>query len=172
MTRAAAVLSLLALAGCRMEMTQQPRMDTYARTTAWPDQATARPLPEGVVARGDLEREAAMRIQPPVTPELLARGQERFTIYCEPCHGATGEGNGMIVQRGFPRPPSYHTQRLRAAPAQHFFDVITKGYGVMYAYADRVAPADRWAITAYIRALQLSHYAALAEVPEAREHLP
>lgn len=155
-----------------MEMTQQPRMDTYARTTVWPSGTTARPLPDGVVARGDLEHEAAMRNPPLVTPALLARGQECFTIYCEPCHGATGEGNGMIVQRGFPRPPSYHTQRLRAAPAQHFFDVITKGYGVMYSYADRVAPADRWAIAAYIRALQLSHYATLAEVPGAKDHLP
>jgi mono/diheme cytochrome c family protein len=107
-----------------------------------------------------------------VSPELLKRGQERFNIYCSPCHGAAGEGDGMVVQRGFPKPPSYHTQRLRAASAQHFFDVITKGYGVMYAYADRVAPADRWAIAAYIRALQLSHYARLAEVPDAREHLP
>lgn len=172
MIRAAALLPLLGLAACRLEMTQQPRMDTYAHTTVWPDQTTARPLPDGVVARGDLAREAAVKNQPPVTPALLARGQEGFTIYCEPCHGATGEGNGMIVQRGFPHPPSYHTQRLRAAPAQHFFDVITKGYGVMYAYADRVAPADRWAIAAYIRALQLSHYATLAEAPEAKEYLP
>jgi len=170
--RAAVLLTPLALPGCRMEMTQQPRMDTYARTTAWPGGTTARPLPDGVVARGDLEHEAAMRNPPLVTAALLARGQERFTIYCEPCHGATGEGNGTIVQRGFPRPPSYHTQRLRAAPAQHFFDVITRGYGVMYSYADRVAPADRWAIAAYIRALQLSHYATLADVPEAKDHLP
>jgi mono/diheme cytochrome c family protein len=97
---------------------------------------------------------------------LLARGRERFDIYCAPCHSRTGDGDGMIVQRGMPRPPSFHSQRLREVPDRHFLQVITLGYGAMYAYADRVPPADRWAITAYIRALQLSRDAEVASLPE------
>src|SRR5262250_2365434 len=97
---------------------------------------------------------------------MLIRGQERFNIYCSPCHSRTGDGNGMIVQRGFPAPPSYHIDRLRQAPVGHFFDVITQGYGIMYSYAQRVEPADRWAIAAYIRVLQKSRNASLTEVPE------
>jgi mono/diheme cytochrome c family protein len=88
--------------------------------------------------------------------EVLARGQERFNIYCSMCHGQTGDGNGMIVQRGFVRPPSYHIDRLRTAPVGHFYQVITNGYGAMYSYGDRIPPADRWAIVAYIRTLQAS----------------
>ncbi len=108
----------------------------------------------------------------PVTRQSLARGRERFNIYCAVCHGATGDGNGMIVQRGFPQPPSFHDQRLRDAPAGHFVDVITNGYGVMYSYASRVAPEDRWAIAAYIRALQLSQHAASADAePNAAKQL-
>jgi len=95
----------------------------------------------------------------PITAALLARGQGRFDIYCAPCHSRAGDGDGMIARRGFPAPPSYHTARLRQAPDSHFYQVITHGYGVMYAYADRVAPRDRWAIVAYIRALQLSQHA-------------
>ncbi|MBN9563367.1 MAG: cytochrome c [Alphaproteobacteria bacterium] len=102
---------------------------------------------------------------PPVTLALLERGQERFRIYCTPCHSELGDGHGMIVQRGFPPPPSYHIDRLRAAPVEHFYDVITHGYGAMYSYANRVQPADRWAIAAYIRALQLSQHASIADVP-------
>ena len=98
----------------------------------------------------------AARTPPPVTPALLARGRERFDIFCAPCHGLDGTGDGRVVQRGFPHPPSYLSGRLRDAPADHFLDVITNGFGVMYPYADRVAPADRWAIVAYIRALQLA----------------
>ena len=109
---------------------------------------------------------------PAVDAQLLARGQERYDIYCSPCHGLSGNGDGMIVQRGFPAPPSYHTARLRAAPAQHFFDVITNGYGVMYSYASRVEPRDRWAIVAYVRALQESQSAKLADMPELRSKLP
>jgi hypothetical protein len=92
----------------------------------------------------------------PITLELLRRGQQRFDIYCSPCHSVLGDGDGFIVRRGFPSPPSYHIDRLRNAPDRHFFDVMTNGYGIMYPYADRVNPADRWAIVAYIRALQLS----------------
>jgi mono/diheme cytochrome c family protein len=95
----------------------------------------------------------------PITTALLARGQQRFNIYCAPCHGRSGDGAGMIVQRGFPAPPSYHTDRLRNAPDSHFYQVISDGYGTMYPYADRITPHDRWAIVAYIRALQLSQHA-------------
>jgi mono/diheme cytochrome c family protein len=101
----------------------------------------------------------------PVTMELLLRGRERFEINCSPCHGRTGEGNGMVARRGFPAPPTFHQPRLRAAPIGHFFEVITHGYGVMYSYAQRVEPADRWAIAAYIRALQLSHDARPEDAP-------
>lgn len=170
--RAALVLLPLALAACKQEMAQQRRYDTYEPAPLWPDGAAARPLPEGVVARGDLVRDAAAANPPQVTPALLARGQERFGIYCAPCHGPSGDGDGMVVHRGFPHPPSYHTARLRAAPAAYVYDVITRGYGVMYGYAARVEPADRWAIIAYIRALQLSRGVELAAVPDARERLP
>ncbi|HKU86877.1 MAG TPA: c-type cytochrome [Casimicrobiaceae bacterium] len=104
----------------------------------------------------------------PITRATLERGRERFDIYCAPCHSVAGDGDGMVVRRGFPSPPSYHTDRLRKAPDAHFYSVITNGYGVMYAYADRVAPADRWAIVAYIRALQLSQSARIGDVPAAR----
>jgi mono/diheme cytochrome c family protein len=102
---------------------------------------------------------------PPVTMALLERGRERFDINCSPCHGRLGDGHGMIVQRGFPKPPSYSIDRLRAEPTRHFYDVITHGYGIMYSYADRVEPADRWAIAAYIRALQASANASMSDVP-------
>jgi len=102
----------------------------------------------------------------PVTRAILERGRERFTIYCQPCHSPVGDGDGLIVRRGFPAPPSFHIERLRKAPDRHFFEVITGGYGVMYPYADRVSPEDRWAIVAYIRALQLSQGAKAAELPD------
>lgn len=101
----------------------------------------------------------------PIDRRTLERGRERFDIYCAPCHSIAGDGDGMIARRGFPHPPSYHTDRLRNAPDAHFYSVITNGYGMMYSYADRVAPSDRWAIVAYIRALQLSQNARLADVP-------
>ncbi len=113
----------------------------------------------------------------PVSAALLSRGRERFDIYCAPCHSRLGDGDGMIVRRGFPAPPSYHTERLRAAPDSHFYQVITRGYGAMYPYADRVTPEDRWAIVAYIRALQLSQHApasllSAAELQRLREQGP
>ena len=161
------LLPSLLLGGCKQEMAQQRRMDTYEQTGVWKDGTTARPIPAGTVARGDLAREAAALAPPPVTAALLARGQERYGIFCTPCHGLSGEGDGMVVQRGFPPPPSFHTRRLRAVPARYLFDVITEGYGVMYSYAARVPPEDRWAIVAYLRTLQLSRHATLAEAPEA-----
>ena len=165
-----ASLSLL-LAGCDLSMTQQRKLATYAPSSLWPDGASARPLPPHVIAQGDVERAEEASTAPPVTAQLLSRGQERFGIFCAPCHGLAGDGDGIIVAHGFPAPPSYHIARLEAAPAQHFYDVMTNGYGVMFSYADRVQPRDRWAIAAYIRALQLSRRATVAEVPDAAEHI-
>jgi|SRR5690242_5410018 len=167
-----AMCAALTMSGCGLSMVQQPKYKTYAPSDLWADGASARPLPDGVVSQSDPAREQAAATPPPATPELLARGRERFGIFCAPCHGVSGYGDGIIVKHGFPQPPSYHSAKLLAAPAQHFFDVITNGYGVMYSYAARVDPRDRWAIVAYIRALQLSRHATLAEAPEAREKLP
>ncbi|TGD94867.1 c-type cytochrome [Methylobacterium nonmethylotrophicum] len=153
-------------------MAQQKRYDVYRRADLWPDGAEARTPPEGTVEQGALAAEAALADPPPVDAALLQRGRERYEAICTPCHGLTGHGDGMIVARGFPRPPSYHDDRLRAAPARYLVDVITNGYGVMYRYANRVAPQDRWAIAAYIRALQLSQGARVAEVPGLAERLP
>jgi mono/diheme cytochrome c family protein len=160
------------LAGCDVSMTQQNKYTTYSPAELWPDGTSARPLPAHVVAQGDLARDNDARNAPPATTALLARGRERFDIYCSPCHGLGGQGDGMVVQRGFPRPPSYLEPRLLAAPASIFYDAITKGYGVMFSYASQVEPRDRWAIAAYIRALQLSQHATLADAPEAREKVP
>ncbi len=168
---------LLALAtGCRPDMFNQPRYNPLSTSDFFTNDAGSRPLVPGTVARGHLAEDPAFYTGKvgtnlvetfpfPITREVLERGRERYDIYCSVCHGRTGDGNGMIVQRGFPMPPSYHIDRLRQAPAGHFVDVITQGYGVMYSYAARVEPADRWAIAAYIRALQLSHNAPLAAVP-------
>jgi mono/diheme cytochrome c family protein len=148
----------VALAACD-NMANQPKRLPY-ELPAGSNAPLHRLPPAGIVARDDKPVPP-----PPVTEALLHRGQQRFDIYCSPCHGRLGDGQGMIVQRGFPAPPSYHIDRLRQAPAQHFYDVITDGYGAMYSYAQRVAPADRWAIVAYIRALQASQDARLADVP-------
>jgi mono/diheme cytochrome c family protein len=156
------------IAGCDVSMTEQRKLSTNSPTSLWPDGTTARPLPAGVVAQGDVERAAVAKNAPPVTEALLARGRERFGIFCAPCHGLAGDGDGVIVMHGFPAPPSYHIDRLLAAPAQHFYDVMTNGYGVMYSYADRVPPDDRWAIAAYIRALQLSRHAPAEDVVRPR----
>lgn len=170
-TLAALACACLALAGCDLSMTQQRKLKTDTPTALWPDGSSARPLPAHVVAQGAVARAAAAKTPPPVTPELLARGRERFGIFCAPCHGLAGDGDGIIVAHGFPAPPSYYIARLEAAPAQHFYDVITHGYGVMFSYGDRVDPHDRWAIAAYIRALQVSRHAAVAAVPDAAEHI-
>lgn len=168
-----------AAAGCRRDMFHQPYSKPLEPSDFFQDNHMAsRPLVPNTVARGHLKADEAFftgkigtnlveAFPFPITREVLERGRERFDIYCSPCHGRTGDGNGMIVQRGFPPPPSYHIDRLRNAPVGHFFDVMTQGYGIMYSYAQRVEPADRWAIAAYIRALQKSHAATLAEVPPA-----
>jgi mono/diheme cytochrome c family protein len=165
------VIAGLALSACDLSMTQQRKLATYAPSSLWPDGTSARVLPDNVVAQGDVARATAAKAPPPITDALLARGRERFGIFCAPCHGAAGDGDGVIVAHGFPAPPSYHIDRLLAAPPQHLFDVMTSGYGVMFAYADRVDVEDRWAIAAYIRALQLSRRATVAEVPEAAEKI-
>lgn len=151
----------LTTGGCGLSMTEQRKYTTYQPSNFWDDGASARPLPEGVVSQESREKEAAEN-PPAITAQLLKRGQERFAIFCSPCHGAAGDGDGIIVKRGFPRPPSYHSEQLLAAPARRLFDVITNGYGVMYSYGTRVEAADRWAIVAYIRALQLSREPKLA----------
>jgi mono/diheme cytochrome c family protein len=142
-------------------MANQPRVKPYEVPYGANKAGAAKPVPHTIARDDALEQPSP----PPVTMALLKRGQQRFNIYCSPCHGRTGEGNGMIVQRGFPRPPSYFIERLRNAPNQHFYDVITHGYGAMYPYSDRVQPADRWAIVAYIRALQASASASPSDVP-------
>lgn len=174
MVRAAPLLVLaavLALGGCDFDMRVQPKFKAQGPATLWADGTSERPLPKGVVAQGDLARDAAAKNPPPVTEALLARGRDRYTIYCAPCHGLSGDADGIIIQHGFPAPPSYHSDALMKAPASTFYDAITNGYGVMYAYAARVSPRDRWAIVAYIRALQLSRHARLADIPDAKEHL-
>ena len=164
---AIAVAALAATLVACDNMANQPKRLPYelpfgAASNRWP----ALP-PAGIVAHDDNPVPV-----PPVTIALLQRGRERFDIYCAPCHSRTGDGNGMIVQRGFPRPPSYFTDRLRQASNQHFYDVIAQGYGAMFPYAERVAAADRWAIVAYIRALQASNSVHLPDVPaEKRQSL-
>ena len=152
---------VLPLAGCD-NMANQPKRLPYELPYGAPGWHWPELPPAHTVAR---DQAFAPPPPPPVTMALLERGRQRFNIYCAPCHSRVGDGNGMIVQRGFPHPPSYYSAYLREAPNQHFYDVITHGYGVMFPYADRVDPADRWAIVAYIRALQASADASLADVP-------
>ena len=170
--------SLFGLAGCRLDMHVQPKYKPLAPTDFFGDGRSARPVVEGTVARGHLRLDEHLYTgkvngQPattfpfPITRKDLERGQQRFQIYCTPCHDAGGTGRGMIVMRGFPPPPSYHIDRLREAPVGHFFDVITNGLGNMYGYDTRVTPEDRWRIIAYVRALQLSQSATLDDVPPA-----
>lgn len=168
-------LGLFAL-GCQQQMANQPRYDPLEASDFFADGRSARPLVEGTVARGHLRLDEhfytgkingqlATTFPFPVTPAVLDRGQERFNIYCTPCHDRLGTGLGMVVRRGYRQPPSYHIERLRSAPAGHFFDVMTRGFGAMPDYAAQIPPRDRWAIAAYIRALQLSQSATLDDVP-------
>lgn len=173
---AVCLVLLLTLGACRHDMYDQPRYKPLAGSAFFADNRSARIPPPGTVPRGHLDADPAFyegqvngtlvtQFPLPVTPELLARGRQRFNIYCAPCHSRLGDGNGMIVQRGYTRPPTFHQDRLRTAPDGHFFDVITNGWGAMPDYAAQVTPRDRWAIIAYIRALQLSQNAPLADVP-------
>jgi len=162
--------------GCRQDMHDQPKYKPLRKSDFFPDGRSARPLLEGTVARGSLREDAALytgkvgndfiaEIPVKVTAELLRRGRTQFEAFCSPCHGRTGMGDGMIVRRGFKRPSSYHVDRLRAMPIGYFFDVMTNGYGAMSDYASQVPVRDRWAIAAYIRTLQLSQHAPVADVP-------
>jgi len=170
-----AVAALMLLAGCRADMQNQPYKRPLAESDFFADKRSARPLVEGTVARGNeradtyfytgkIGKDDGNYMPFPVTEQVLQRGQQRFNIYCSPCHGEAGDGNGMIVQRGLKRPPSYHNERLRKAPIGYFFDVMTNGFGAMLDYSQQVKPEDRWAIAAYIRALQLSQGATRADV--------
>jgi len=165
-------------AGCRQDMHDQPKYVPLRQSAFFNDARSARPLVEGTVARGQLREddllytgkvkgEDATLFPMRVDETLMARGQQRFNIYCAPCHGRTGQGDGMVVRRGYRRPPSIHQDRLRNAPVGHFFDVMTNGFGAMPDYAAQIKAEDRWAIVAYIRALQLSEHAVLADVPAA-----
>jgi mono/diheme cytochrome c family protein len=158
-------------------MHDQPKFTPLRPSTFFGDERSARPLLAGTVARGQLHDDpfvetgkigkADATVFPfPVDATVMARGRERFDIFCSPCHGRTGAGDGMIVRRGYRRPPTYHDDRLRSAPVGHFVDVMANGFGAMPDYADLVDARDRWAIAAYIRALQLSEHATLADVPE------
>jgi mono/diheme cytochrome c family protein len=161
-----AALALLLLAGCtRSDMDSQPKYNEYKEGALFGDGQVLQAAPPGTVAREDAARTQDADNKPAVTADLLARGQDMFNTFCSPCHDRTGGGDGMVVQRGMPRPPSFHEQRLRAADDAHFYDVMSNGYGAMYSYAARIHPRDRWAIVAYLRALQLSQHAQLADLP-------
>ncbi len=172
----ALTMAALILTGCRQDMHDQPKFIPLRMSDFFSDKRSARPIVEGTVARGQLKADTYFYtgkignqegdVMPfPVNADVLARGEERFNIYCSPCHSELGDGRGMIVQRGLRPPPSYHTDRLRKAPIGHFFDVITNGFGAMPDYATQIPVADRWAIAAYIRALQLSQNAQRSDLP-------
>ena len=172
------VFGFSAIVGCQQKMADQPRYEPLAKSDFFGDDRSARPLVEGTVARGQLKSDEALytgkvngrlteTLPFPVSKDILLRGRERFDIFCSPCHDRIGTGQGMVVKRGFRPPPSFHIDRLRTAPAGYFFDVITHGFGIMPDYAAQVSPKDRWAIVAYIRALQLSQNAKLTDVSEA-----
>lgn len=148
------LLLALALAACDQSMADQPKTHAQAARAIWPGGPPRQAAPADTVAQDQPLRDAALMTPPPLTPALVNRGEQRYGIYCVMCHGARGNGDGVVVQRGFPPPPNFHEARLLAAPASYIVETITHGHGVMYSYADRVAPADRWAIAAYVRALQ------------------
>jgi mono/diheme cytochrome c family protein len=163
--------------GCHTDMQDQPRYEALEASTFFSDGMSSRQPVEGTIARGQLHEDEAFytghdadklaaKVPISVDRALLERGHQRFDIYCSMCHGFAGEGDGVIVQRGLRRPPSFHSERLRNAPAGHFFDVMTHGFGAMPRYAVQIEPHDRWAIVAYLRVLQLSQNARLEDVPE------
>ena len=179
-TGALGMVGLLAAAvGCRQEMYDQPKYRPLEKSDFFADKRASRPLVEGTVARGALDGAAAplapagapgaadavTALPMPLTRELLSRGRERYEIFCTPCHDRTGGGQGMVVRRGYRPPPSLHVDRLRDAPVGHFYDVMTRGLGAMSDYAQQIPPEDRWAIAAYVKALQLSQHAPAGELP-------
>jgi mono/diheme cytochrome c family protein len=172
----AATVAMLVLAGCRQDMQDEPKFFPQRGTTFYPDGRSVRPQVEGTVARSQGDEDSYFYtglingkegdgLPIDLTADTMARGQERFNIYCTPCHSRVGNGDGMIVQRGYRPAGDFHTDRLRNAPLGHFFNVITNGYGAMPDYAAQITPQDRWAIAAYIRALQLSQNAKESDVP-------
>jgi mono/diheme cytochrome c family protein len=173
----APAILVLTTAACRQDMHDQPKYIPLRPTTFFADGRSERQLIDGTVARGHLNEDAALYTglgadgKPlptfpfPVTKEVVARGQERFNVYCSPCHDRQGNGDGMIVRRGFRHPPSYHIDRLRQVPDGHIYDVITNGFGAMQDYSAQITPNDRWAIVSYVRALQLSQNGKVDDVP-------
>jgi mono/diheme cytochrome c family protein len=174
--RSSVLFASLAALGCRNEMYDQAKAKPLSESTFFRDGANARPLPPNTVPRGFLRDDKAMyagiapsgsfvtQLPIPLSRALLDRGRQRFDIFCAPCHGKPGNGQGMIVQRGFKQPSSFHVERLREQPIGYFFDVMTQGFGEMSSYASQVPPEDRWAIAAYVRALQLSQHAPITEL--------
>jgi mono/diheme cytochrome c family protein len=171
----------IVLAGCgslRQDMANQPRQNPLSPSSFFSDGRSERPLLENTVARGSIADDALFvpkdsnAFPLPLTAELLQRGQERYGIFCSPCHGLQGDGQGMVAMRGMKHPPSYHQERLRQAPNGYIYDVVTNGFGAMYGYSAQIPPRDRWAIIAYVRALQLSRNAPVADLPpDLREKL-
>lgn len=175
-----AVLCLFSLGAtaCRQDMQDQPKYKPLARSRFFADGRASRPIPEGTIARDELAENDPMHtgmaagggflttIPLPINVSLLDRGRDRFDIYCSPCHGRIGDGDGMVHRRGFWIPPTLHTDRLRAVAPGYLFQVISNGYGAMPHYHDQISVSDRWAIVAYIRALQLSRHASPNDVPD------
>ena len=177
------MLLVLVLAGCRTDMHLDPKFKPLDKSDFFEDGRSSRALVPGTVARGELRddtylytgmvgKDPGNEMPFPVTREVLERGRQRFNIYCSPCHSELGDGNGMIVQRGYRRPPSFHDPRLRAAPLGHFFDVMSNGFGAMPDYAAQIPVRDRWMIAAYIRVLQRSQNATAADVPPGQQVNP
>jgi len=170
-----ALLAAATLTGCnntlRQDMANQPRQNALSPSSLFADGRSERQLVENTVARGSVEDDALFvpkdsnAFPLPVTQQLLERGQERYAIFCTPCHGMQGDGQGMVAVRGMKHPPSYHQDRLRQEPNGYIYDVITNGFGAMYGYSAQIPPRDRWAIIAYVRALQLSRNARVADLP-------
>jgi hypothetical protein len=177
LSSATLLMAIALLSACRIDMHVQPRQNPLSRSDFFSDQRSARPPVEGTVARGQLHEDSYFYtgktgnnpgdVMPfPVTKVVLERGRERYNIFCAPCHSRVGDGNGFVPSRGFSKqPPSFHIERLQKAPLGYFYDVITEGFGIMPDYASQIPPQDRWNIVAYVRALQLSQNATMADVP-------
>jgi mono/diheme cytochrome c family protein len=176
----AVVLLAVTVAGCRQDMHDAPRYEAYEASAFFADGRASRQAPTGTVARGWLREDEALttgRVNGelvsefpfPISAPDMARGRDRYGIYCTPCHGVLGDGQGMVVQRGLRRAASYHQDRLRAEKVGYFYDVVTNGFGAMQGYAEQIPVRDRWLIVAYVRALQLSQHATMAEVPADRQ---